>query len=146
MTSTVEPDVRAPVLPEVFMLARPRRGLIQAAIIAAAVTGFVAPAQAQLQNAPVDLEIFRPAMDSKGFITVNSSAVLGQFDFSFGLVTSYARRPLTLNGNRTFMGPDQPGVALHNSFTVDNLVRPSLQAAMGFTKLPHLGIQVGISV
>jgi outer membrane protein OmpA-like peptidoglycan-associated protein len=127
------------------MTVRARRGLVQAAVFAAT-AGFVATAQAQLQNAPVDLEIFRPAMDSKGFITINSSAVLGQYDFSFGLVTSYARRPLSLTGNGTFTGPDQPGVALHNSFTVDNLVRPSLQAAMGFTKLPHLGIEVGIIV
>ena len=28
----------------------------------------------QLTNAPVDVQIFRPAMDSKGFITLNSSA------------------------------------------------------------------------
>ena len=80
------------------MIVRPRRGLIQAAVIAAAVAGFVGSAHAQLQNAPVDLEIFRPAMDSKGFITINSSGVLGQGDLSFGLVTSYARKPLVLNG------------------------------------------------
>src|SRR5580698_5828413 len=135
--SSVEPDVRAPVLPEVFMLSRPRRGLIQAAVIAAAVTGFVASAQAQLQIAPVDLEIFRPAMDSKGFITVNSSGVLGEGDLSFGLVTSYARKPLVLNGNGTFGGQQ-------NQFAVNNLVTPSLQAAVGFTHLPHLGFELGV--
>src|SRR5580692_5403077 len=134
--SSVEPDVRAPVLPEVFMLSRPRRGLIQAVVIAAAVTGFVASAHAQLQIAPVDLEIFRPAMDSKGFITVNSSSVLGQGDISFGLVTSYARKPLVLNGDGTFGGQQ-------NKFAVNNLVTPSLQAAVGFTHLPHLGLELG---
>ena len=118
------------------MLARPRRGLVQAAVIAAAVTGFVASAHAQLQIAPVDLEIFRPAMDSKGFITVNSSGVLGQGDISFGLVTSYARQPLVLNG------PAVGGQATR--FSVDNLVTPSLQGAVGFTHLPHLGFELGI--
>src|SRR5580704_8621094 len=133
--SSVEPDVRAPVLPEVFMFVRPRRGLIQAAVIAAAVTGFVASARAQLQIAPVDLQIFRPAMDSKGFITVNSSGVLGQGDFSFGLVTSYARKPLVLNGMTG---------AQATQFAVNNLVTPSLQAAVGFTHLPHLGFELGV--
>jgi OOP family OmpA-OmpF porin len=117
------------------MSARPRRGLVQAAAIAALAT-LAAPSQAQqLTNAPVDVEIFRPAMDSKGFITVNSSAVLGQGDFSFGLVTSYARKPLVLKG----MSGGMP-----TSFSVDTLVRPSLQAAVGFTKLAHLGFELGV--
>jgi OmpA-OmpF porin, OOP family len=118
------------------MLVRPRRGLIQAAVIAAAVTGFVATAHAQLQIAPVDLEIFRPAMDSKGFITVNSSGVLGEGDLSFGLVTSYARKPLVLNG--------LPVSGHSTQFAVNNLVTPSLQAAVGFTHLPHLGFELGL--
>ena len=53
-------------------------------------------------------------MDSKGFVTVNSSAVLGQWDFSFGLVTSYARRPLRFTGAGTVGGPTQT-----NTFTVE---------------------------
>ena len=121
------------------MFVRPRRGLVKAAVLATATIGLVTSAHAQLQNAPVDLEIFRPAMDSKGFVTINSSAVLGQWDFSFGLVTSYARRPLQLQGNQQFGMPAQT-----NSFSVDTLVRPSLQAAVGFTKLAHLGIELGI--
>ena len=93
-----------------------------AGVLAAATIGLVPQAHAQLQNAPVDLEIFRPAMDSKGFVTVNSSAVLGQWDLSFGLVTSYARRPLQFTGAGTFGAPQT------NTFSVDTLVRPSLQA------------------
>jgi OOP family OmpA-OmpF porin len=134
--SSVEPDVRAPVLPEVFMIVRPRRGWIQAAVIAAAVTGFATSAHAQLQSGPVDLQLFRPAMDSKGFITINSSGVLGQGDVSFGLVTSYARKPLVLNGPAVGGQPTQ--------FNVNNLVSPSLQAAVGFTHLPHLGFELGL--
>jgi OOP family OmpA-OmpF porin len=121
------------------MKARPRRGLVQAAVLAA-LTGLAASAHAQLKNAPVDLEIFRPAMDSKGFVTVNSSAVLGQFEVSFGLVTSYARRPLVLEGGNVG-NPAAP-----KQFLVDTLLRPSLQGAMGFTKLPHLGIELGLVI
>jgi hypothetical protein len=107
-----------------------------AGVLAAATIGLVPQARAQLQNAPVDLELFHPAMDSKGFVTVNSSAVLGQWDLSFGLVTSYARRPLQ------FAAP----APSPNAFSVDTLVRPSLQAAVGFLSLPHLGGELGIIV
>ncbi len=124
------------------MFVRRSPGLVGAALLAA-VTALAANARTadaqQLANAPVDLEIFRPAMDSKGFITLNSSAVLGQGDVSFGLVTSYARRPLSLSGTGMLGAPPSTP-----TFTVDNLVRPSLQAAVGFTKLPHIGFELGV--
>src|SRR5450432_3702592 len=128
----------APVLPEGSMFVRPRRGHLASALFAAlvVVAGFSGSAKAQLTNAPVDLQMFRPAMDSKGFITLNSSAVLGQFDTSFGLVVSYARKPLAFTS--TVGNPGQK-----SGFSVDNVVTPSLQGAVGFTKLPHLGIELG---
>jgi OOP family OmpA-OmpF porin len=117
--------------------------LVKAAVafasLAAATALFVPAAHAQLQNAPIDVEIFRPAMDSKGFVTVNSSAVLGQWDISFGLVTSYARKPLHFTGTGAFGGQT-------NTFSVDTLIRPSLQAAVGFLSLPHIGAELGIIV
>ena len=119
------------------MFVRPSRRLLQAVVLAAVVTGSLATARAQLQSAPVNLEMFRPAMDSKGFITLNSSAVLGQGDISFGLVTSYARQPLTLTS--TCCTPVQ-----QTKFQVGTLVTPSLQAAVGFTHLPHLGFELGM--
>jgi OmpA-OmpF porin, OOP family len=114
------------------MSVRARRGLVQAGLLAATV-GLGSTAHAQLTNAPIDLQIFRSAMDSKGFITLNSSAVLGQAEVSFGLVTAYARRPLSFTGT--------PAT---NTFAVENVITPSLQAAVGFTKLPHLGIELGL--
>src|SRR5436190_2634913 len=138
---------------EVLMQRRPRQtspsriragvrpsSLAAAAVFAGTLLGLVAPAGAQLQNAPIDLEIFRPAMDSKGFVTVNSSGVLGQYDISFGLVTSYARRPLR------FTGTGMPFAGQNGSFSVDTLVRPSLQAAVGFFSLPHFGAELGVIV
>jgi outer membrane protein OmpA-like peptidoglycan-associated protein len=121
------------------MSVRARRALVVAALFAATV-GFAGTARAQLTNAPVDLQIFRSAMDSKGFITLNSSAVLGQWDTSFGLVVSYARKPLSFTGGMVG-NPPQP-----TTFSVDNLVTPSLQGAIGFTKLPHLGIELGLVI
>ena len=123
------------------MSVRARRGLRSAALFAAVVgVGFAGSARAQqLTNAPVDVQIFRPAMDSKGFITLNSSAVLGQFDTSFGLVVTYAHKPLSFTGTQMLGNPAQK-----NTFSVDNIVTPSLQGAIGFTKLPHLGIELGV--
>src|SRR4051812_45209563 len=34
----------------------------------------------------MDAHLFRPAVDSKGFISVNGTSVLGDRDYSFGLV------------------------------------------------------------
>ncbi len=101
--------------------------------------GLAAPAQAQLHNAPIDLQIFRPAMDSKGFITLNSSGVLGLGDFSFGLITTWASKPLVLNGNQPFGGQN-------NRFAVNDIITPSLQGAVGLTKLSHFGLELGVVV
>lgn len=66
-----------------------------------------------------DLQLFRPAIDSKGYITTNASQVLGLWDFSFGLVGTVAYAPLRLEADG-------------KRFGVDYAVTPSLQAALGF--------------
>jgi OmpA-OmpF porin, OOP family len=38
-----------------------------------------------------DTHLFRPAVDSKGFFSVNGSRILGANDVSFGLVLDYGR-------------------------------------------------------
>jgi OmpA-OmpF porin, OOP family len=60
-----------------------------------------APAQAQQRvpesNGPgLDTHMFRPAVDSKGFFTVNGSNVLGHKDVSFGLITDYGHSLMRL--------------------------------------------------
>ena len=74
-----------------------------------------APARAQtvgkLSNAPIDLQVFRPAVDSKGFITLNASQILSPRDFSFGLVsTGPASRSLLgdRRGAAVLVGGGQP--------------------------------------
>ncbi len=80
-------------------------------------------------------------MDSKGFITLNSSGVLGLGDFSFGLVTTWASKPLVLTGAQTFGTPPQ-----NNKFAVNDIITPSLQGAVGLTKLSHFGLELGVVV
>ena len=66
-------------------------------ILAALVVGIAAPAQAQnFTTSSFGLQNFRPAIDSKGYITVNASQILGHLDFSIGLIGSYQREPLVL--------------------------------------------------
>ncbi|MEN9578252.1 MAG: hypothetical protein RJA70_1261, partial [Pseudomonadota bacterium] len=51
------------------------------------------------QNGGMDTHLFRPALDSKGFLTMNGTDVLGADDISFGLVLDYGRNLLRTNGD-----------------------------------------------
>src|SRR4249919_2907838 len=88
---------------------------------------------ARAQDATTDafsLQNFRPAVDSKGYVTVNASQILGHLDFSIGLVASYSRQVFTLDG---------PG---GTHFAVTDLFTPQLQATIGFFKWVELGISL----
>jgi OmpA-OmpF porin, OOP family len=66
----------------------------------------------------IDLQAFRPAMDSRGFITVDASQVLGPGELSFGLVTTWGRNLLAFeDGDRTYR--------------VENIITPTLVTAVG---------------
>src|ERR1700744_6141256 len=52
-------------------------------VVGIAVLGGVA--SAQTAAGPVQVDTFRPAMDTRGFFTVNGSQTLGDLDFAFGL-------------------------------------------------------------
>lgn len=50
-------------------------------------------------NGPgLDTHLFRPAVDSKGFFSVNGTDTLGSGNISFGLVTDYGRNLMRLQG------------------------------------------------
>ncbi len=111
----------------------PRRSLTVALALLA---GF-APAAAYAQDAVApgngkgfDTHLFRPALDSKGFFTVNGTEVLGAKDLSFGLVLDY--------GNGLLRVPDkgQPGA---------NLIEHSFQGTVHFNYGIANRLIVGIS-
>src|SRR3569833_2040553 len=115
------------------------RVAVVALTMAAALTVASRSARAQeLKLAPVDLQVFRPAMDSKGYITLNSSQVLGQGDFSFGLVSPWAGTPLE------FTHPDVAAGGRPAQVQVQNVITPSLQGAIGAFSYGHFGIEVGV--
>ncbi|CAN5681526.1 hypothetical protein BH11MYX1_BH11MYX1_08160 [soil metagenome] len=80
-------------------------------------------ALASAQSAPIDE--FRPAVDSRGYFTINGSSVLGHEELSFGLGS--------LEWGR------------HPSGAVDNVVSATLVAAMGL-QLGPVPIELGASL
>ncbi len=80
----------------------------------------------------IDLNSFHPAMDSRGYITVNASQVLGHKELSFGLVTDWGRNLLTFkNGD--------------NTYQVQNIIVPTLVGAYGL-KFGPAELELGLSV
>jgi OmpA-OmpF porin, OOP family len=89
----------------------------------------------RLRNAGIDLQVFRPGVDSKGFITLNASQILGPKDFSFGLVSTWARDPLLFEG--TVSGQT-------SSWQLQNLITSSFQGAVGVFARRQIGLQLGL--
>jgi OmpA-OmpF porin, OOP family len=79
------------------------------------------------------LQTFRPAVDSKGYVTVDASQILGHLDFSLGLVGSYAHDVLDLEGGGAH-------------YTVEHYLTPQLQFAIGLFKWVELGLTLPVHI
>jgi outer membrane protein OmpA-like peptidoglycan-associated protein len=81
--------------------------------------------------------MFKPAMDSKGHFSIDSTQVLGPWNTSFGLMVNYAKNPLDMKGgNGRF-------------YKTTDMVGANLQFAMGLFKLSPKGkpwLEVGFGV
>ncbi|MCW5806623.1 MAG: OmpA family protein [Deltaproteobacteria bacterium] len=90
------------------------------------------PAHAEV-GGNIDLNVFRPAIDSRGYLTVNASQVLGDKEFSFGLGSlTWGRNLLSLD-----MG--------ENTYKVQNMIAATLIGAFGL-KLGGLELEFGASL
>ncbi len=76
------------------------RGAWLAALVLGAtlVPGYAAAQEARLVNGGMDLHLFRPALDSRGYFSVNGSEVMPHKEFSFGLVMDAGFGILRYNG------------------------------------------------
>ena len=92
-----------------------------------------APAAAQ-DSFDLDVQNFRPAMDSKGFITVERSKALGTLEPSFGLYLNYALNPLKQDING-----DTEGLVEH--YLAGNFV-----FALGFGNIVEIGANLPIVI
>jgi OOP family OmpA-OmpF porin len=100
------------------------------------VLSFSAIARAQdARGSTFSLQLFRPAFDSKGYVTVNASQILGHLDFSLALVGSLAFDVLDLTRNGS-----------PNRFDVEELVTPQLQAALGLFKWAEIGVSLPVHI
>src|ERR1043165_7442268 len=99
--------------------------LLGSAALVLALGGVGSTAHAQNKAAgDVPLDTFRPAIDSRGYLTVNASQVLGHKELSFGLGSlDWAYKMLNLeNGG--------------NTYDVNNMVTATLIAAFGLKAGP----------
>jgi OOP family OmpA-OmpF porin len=120
-----------------FRSHRRRRTHLIAVVITAALGLFATAGTAHAQDVggTFGLQLFRPAVDSKGYVTVNASQILGHLDFSLGLVGTYSRHNLTMFG---------PGG--QTQFHVTDYFTPQLQAAIGFFKWVELGLSLPVHI
>ncbi len=109
-----------------------------AGLCAASVFGLAEPSEAQTQPAPgdralgssngrgFDFHIFRPAVDSKGVLTVNGTDILGSRSLSFGLVldvgTGIGRIGTDANGGRTSLVTSMFSGLFHFNVGIGNVL------------------------
>jgi OOP family OmpA-OmpF porin len=92
-------------------------------------------ARAQQNDRPggnVNINPFHTAIDSRGYLTLNASQVLGNKEFSFGLVTDWGYKLLEFDANGATM-------------SVDNIITPTLIAAAGL-KLGPAELEFGVGL
>src|SRR5215207_9333554 len=108
---------------------------------AALMVALVTPASAQEAGGNVPLDTFKPAMDSRGYLTVNASQVLGHKEFSFGLgALDWGYKVLGF-GNKDACSEFTGGAC----YQVNNMVTATLIAAFGL-KLGPAELEFGASV
>ena len=124
-------------------LARRLRAAALLTTFAATLTAGLGEAAAQPSNPPriadgngkgVDAHLFRPAVDSKGFFSVNGADILGHKDLSFGLVLDYGHGLLPLN----------PGHS--TDYLVEHALQGTFQFDVGLFNYLVLGMSVPIVV
>jgi len=81
----------------------------------------------------VTLDAFRPALDARGYLTVNASQVLGHGELSFGLgALDWGHHLLRLDGNAA-------------SYSVDDMITATLAFAVGL-RLGPAALELGASL
>jgi OOP family OmpA-OmpF porin len=109
------------------MSVRIARACIVASVVGVSTLAFAEPA------GNIDLNVFRPAMDSRGYLTVNASQVLGDREVSFGLGS--------LDWGHGLLKLDANG----NSYSIQNIISATLIGAFGIHAGP-LELEFGASV
>src|SRR5690606_28547123 len=103
----------------------------------------VANAQELENGGGVDIVLFRPAIDSKGHITVNGTEVLGHLDYAFGLILDAGIGMMPYRGfaeDDTVGGADAP----RERDLVDVMVSGTFSFNLGIKNWLVLGVQLPV--
>ncbi len=126
------------------------RGLVSALTLGVVISAVLGSSEAHAQGARSqltsggwDLHLFRPAIDSKGHLSVNGTDILGHRDFSFGLVLDYGHNILDFNG---FENDDTVNAmnAVRTDHIVDNYFTGTLHFNFGIANYVVVGVQLPI--
>ena len=138
----------------------PRRSRLYAVALSLLVLTLVpATAAAQQGGGPIDIQTFRPAVDSKGYITLNASQPLGHLDVSFGLVVNYALNVMSMYSDTSSAGKVwcSPGTAAGtcsvgadghapSAYNIENMVSGHFQLALGLFKYFEVGLSMPVTI
>ncbi len=93
----------------------------------------------------MDLRLFRPALDSKGLLTLNGADILGHTDVSFGLVLDGGFGIVPFDG---FSNDDRAmaGNASRRSHLIDHSITGTLHVDLGLANRLVVGAQLPIAV
>jgi len=116
-----------------------------------AASGGTAAAQA---GGAIDMQLFRPAVDSKGYITLDGPETVGHLQLSVGVNVNYGYLPFSLRaptpgGNTwclnqnvcTLGSPDY----IYSRYRISHLATGNLVAALGLSKYFQLGLGVPVT-
>ena len=139
--------------------------LLIAALAAGAVLSAAPRVEAQraarrLTGGGLDLHLFRPAVDSKGYLSVNGTDILGHLDFSFGLIVDGGFGLVPFDG---FLNDDAssagcvardgamlpmsgcPAGNLSRGRLVDYVFTGTLHANLGLFNFLEVGLQIPVA-
>src|SRR5438105_1293403 len=116
---------------------------------------FAAPAAAQgkLVSGGADAHLFRPAVDSKGYISTNGTNILGDGDYSFGLVLDMGLGIMPFDGftyDKNARVNFSRGTGVSGFDTHDHLIDAAITGTLHFNygigNMAVVGVQVPIMV
>ena len=127
-----------------------------APLAVAAALLMIGPVSARAQSAELaddkglDVHLFRPAFDSKGFISTNGTDILGHEDYSFGLIIDLATGIMPYDGFEwsieRSLNPDDKGGYDTSDHLIDFAGTGTLHFNYGIWNTLVVGLQVPIQV
>ena len=101
---------------------------------------------ASLTSGGMNGHMFRPAIDSKGYLSVNGTSVLGDGDYSFGLVLDMGLNIMPLNGFLIDYARNVSEGSERTSHLIDAFVTGTLQFNYGIGNRFVVGAQLPLMV